>query len=96
MVFFNIYLKMGGKTEGFMGSVQSAKTLAVVLVSIPMGFLACRLGPKRSLIVAIPLIALGFSFTSLTLEPLFLILFPFIAGGAQMLINAVSTPFLYA
>ncbi len=95
-VFFNVYLKKGGIGEDFIGALASVTMLTSVLVGIPAGVGASRLGLRRALILSLPLMAFASAAQSLTLHRGVLVALAVVIGGSQMLQGASFFPLLTA
>ncbi len=95
-VFFNVYLKKGGFQEDFIGVLSSIGTFTTVLVAIPAGIYVSKIGPKKAILYALPIIIASSAISSLTLIPAILITLAVLSGGANMMFNAAFNPCLTA
>lgn len=93
-VFFNVYLKKGGLGEDFIGGLASVTMITSVIVGIPAGVLASKLGLRGTLLMALPLVAVMSALQSLTVHRTNLMGLAVVLGSAQMLYNAALAPML--
>ena len=93
-VFFNVYLKKGGLGEDFIGALASITVFASVLVGLPAGVFASRIGLRRTLLVSLPLISFTCALQSLTVDRGVLIGLAIVLGVGQMLFGAALYPLL--
>ncbi len=95
---FNFYvLSLGqGYDEGFLGTLQSAASLATIAMALPAAYMAQRYQQKW-LMVAGGLLG-GLSYLGMVLFPtqLWLIVFRMLAGVAMSIGSVVAAPFLMA
>ncbi len=52
MLFFNLFVLARGNDEAFLGLLMSAMSLAAVILGLPMGILADRMGRKQALMMS--------------------------------------------
>ncbi|MBN1424889.1 MFS transporter [Candidatus Fermentibacteria bacterium] len=93
-VFFNVYLNKGGLGEDFIGALASVTMITSVIIGIPAGILASRVGLRNALLAALPLVAIISALQSLTVDRGALLTLAVILGGGQMLFNAALYPLL--
>ncbi len=93
-VFFNVYLKKGGFQEDFIGGLSSIGTFTTVLIAIPAGIYASRVGPRKALLYALPLLIVSYALSSITLIPAVLIILSILTGIGNMIFNAAFNPCL--
>jgi len=92
----NLYLYSLGYDARFIGLINAANSLAVLLVSVPMGYVADRVGRRKVLMaggIAYPISILGLALSSST--PTILV-FNFLFGGCAAAYWVAGVPLLYA
>ena len=92
----NLYLYSLGYDARFIGLINATNSLAVLLVSVPMGYIADRVGRRKVLVaggIAYPLSIFGLSLSSST--PTILV-FNFLFGGCAVSYWVAGVPLLYA
>jgi MFS family permease len=93
-LLFNFYVLSMGFDEALLGSLITTTNLAALAAALPMGYLADRLGRKRSLLISTVLMSL--SVAGIVLWPLEAIfyLMSALSGLAQSLAAVTNAPFL--
>jgi len=92
----NLYLYSLGCDARFIGLINAANSLAVLLVSVPMGYVADRVGRRKVLVaggIAYPLSILGLALSSSTST---ILAFNFLFGGCAAAYWVAGVLLLYA
>ncbi len=95
-VVLNLYLNSLGYDARFIGLINAVNSLAVLLVSVPLGYVADRVGRRPVLLVggvAYPLSILGLSLVTTTPG---ILLFSFLFGGFASTYWVAGVPLLFA
>ena len=93
-LLFNFYILSLGYDEAFLGNLVTASSLTALLVALPMGYVADRLGRKNSLVLGGLVFALAVA--AMVLWPLswVFILMNVLVGMGQSLSGVTMGPFL--
>lgn len=93
-LFFNFYLLGRGFDRHFLGLANAMPSLGGLLLGIPLGMLADRIGSKRamSLGVAIYILSMGLEVT--VIHPTLILVFAFTGGVGTMLFFLSQAPFM--
>lgn len=95
-IVFNLYLYSLGYNTSFIGVINAVNSLATLMVSLPAGYLADRIGRRPLLLaggVGYPLTLLGLSLVHSTAGLLF---FNFLFGAVAATYWVAGVPLLYA
>lgn len=95
-IVFNLYLYSLGYDTRFIGVINAVNSLATLLVSVPLGYIADRIGRRPVLLaggVAYPLALLGLSIVHSTTG---LLIFNFLFGAVSATYWVAGVPLLYA
>lgn len=93
-LFFNFYILERGFSREFLGTVNSAPYLAVMVLGIPMGILADRLGYKQAMFLGILGSSLCRVIQVTTTQPMLVVTAAFLTGVANALFLFSQAPFL--
>ncbi|MBI3158954.1 MAG: MFS transporter [Chloroflexi bacterium] len=94
-LFFNFYILGLGFDRKFLGLVQGAPALGMLLFCLPMGWVSDRIGRRRALLIGVTVLILGFGLVGLA-DNANLILFGAFVGGAGDALFVVSVSPLLA
>lgn len=95
-IVFNLYLYSLGYDTRFIGIINAVNSLATLLVSVPLGYLADRIGRRPVLLaggLTYPLALLGLSVVQSTAG---LLIFNFLFGAVAATYWVAGVPLLYA
>lgn len=93
---FNLYLHALGFGTPFIGLVNATNALATLVVSVPLGYLADRVGRRPVLLLGGTLYPILFLGVSLTRSPAAILILSFLFGGAATAYWVAAVPLLYS
>lgn len=91
---FNLYILSLGLTPDFLGLVLSLTPFAQVLAAIPIGFLAEKIGYKRSLILVNFVVGAAYLLRVISSSPLLIMIASFLAGVMACGYFIIQLPFI--
>lgn len=91
---FNLYILSLGLTPGFLGLVLSMTPFAQALAAIPIGFLAEKIGYKRSLILVNLVVGAAYLLRVISSSPLLIMIASFLAGVMACGYFIIQLPFI--
>lgn len=93
-LIFNFFILSLGYDEALLGTLITVNNLTALLAALPMGYLADRLGRKRSLISSATLVSVAVVVMVLFPSPILFILTNIIMGLGMSLSSVTMGPFL--
>ena len=93
-LLFNFYVLSLGYDQNLLGQLITTTSLTALLAAVPMGFLADRLGRKKSLLLAGAVVSFGILMTVLAPSQLMFYAMNALIGAAQALSAVTMSPFL--
>lgn len=93
-LFFNLYMLQSGFTREFLGIVNSLPALTSLLLGIPIGRLADRIGYRRALIIGLLCSGLAYFGQVTFKQPLMIAIMSGLAGAFTMFIYVSSSPLM--
>jgi len=93
-LFFNLYILSLGLDKTFLGLLTSIPSFVALVISLPAGVLADRIGHKRALVIGGTVMAITSLGVALTGVPAALVGLNLLGGAASSLFHVSSIPFL--
>jgi len=93
-LLFNFYVLSQGYDKSLLGNLTTASSLTILLVALPMGYVADKLGRKRSLLIGSTITAATILLMVLFPSAPTFIVFNIFMGIAQALASVTMGPFL--
>jgi len=93
---FNLYLHALGFGTPYIGLVNATNALATLVVSVPLGYLADRIGRRPVLLLGGTLYPFLFLAVTLTRSPAAILVLSFLFGGAATAYWVAGVPLLYS
>ncbi len=94
LLFLNLFLLEWGFDKEFMGQVNAAPALAALLLSIPCGLLADRLGLKRSMLLGVSVMVMTMGLELIIRQKAVILVMAFLAGAANGLYFISQLPYI--
>lgn len=93
-LFFNFYILGLGFDRKFLGLVQGAPALAMLLFCLPMGWVSDRIGRRSALLIGVTVLILGFGVVALSDNPNVILAGAFVGGVGDALFVVSVSPLL--
>jgi MFS family permease len=94
ILFFNFYMVERGFDRGFIGLVNSFASLAILVVGLPMGRLADKIGAKRSMVIGVAVSMVFMALEVTVRQPALILACSFVTGMAGSLFFLSQAPFM--
>ena len=93
-LFFNLYIISAGYSRDFLGLVNAAPSLSVLLLGVPMGLLSDRIGRKRAMILGFALANFAIIGMILGRSEAVILACALVLGGTSQLYVLSQAPFM--
>lgn len=93
-LFFNFYILGLGFDRKFLGLVQGAPALAVLLFCLPMGWVSDRIGRRAAMLIGSIVLILGFGIVAFSNDPNVILAGAFLGGAGDSLFIVSVSPLL--
>lgn len=93
-LFFNFYILERGFGREFLGLATAAPPLAVLILGMPVGMLADRLGSRRAMILGASIYVVACGLQVILDHPLLILSMAFLSGAANNLYYISQAPFM--
>jgi MFS family permease len=94
LLFFNFFILERGFSREFLGLVNSAPSIAALVLGLPLGFLSDRIGRKKAMMIGIGSYAIASVIEITTYSPGLILIAAFIGGAGHTLYFLSQAPFM--
>ncbi|HVN54730.1 MAG TPA: MFS transporter [Anaerolineaceae bacterium] len=93
-LFFNIFILARGFDKQYLGLVNSAPSVAALLLGIPLGLLSDRIGRRKAMLLGILVATIALAGQVIVVRPALIIALAFIGGLGNSLYTISQAPFM--
>lgn len=93
-LFFNLYILSSGFDKDFLGLIRAVSPLASLLLGLPLGKLADRIGHRKAMLIGLAIGLSGMFFQIVLQDRWLIILMGAIQGTGLMLYRVATAPFI--
>src|SRR5512133_2633272 len=93
-LFFNIFILARGFDKQYLGLVNSAPSVAALLLGLPLGLLSDRIGRRKAMLLGLLVGTLALAMQVMVSQPALIIVLAFIGGLGNTLYAVSQAPFM--